>query len=316
MLKKVLLFDESYLMYKSYFGMHDKHLKTEISGEEIITSTIFGFLRELIMIKERSDYQAFIVCADSPPYIKKQRYKTYKEKRGSKAKIPSFAYERDILEAILYDLRIPVVHARGFEAEEVAKVVLKGNAHVESMDLYSSDEDCYCLLSNKTSLVKSVKGNLEYFMVEDLRYKYGVTPRQFVSWKCLTGCSSDEVEGINGCGKKYASILVSKFGSLDGIYESLGEIDKMGKKFSKIASSLRSVKDSGELEKIKFLICMGHPKKLEIKVPEEKLNFEEILEVIEARTFLKGRPLRFLKNIKKENPFYLKELRLIPKFNE
>src|SRR6185295_3606256 len=60
---------------------------------------------------------------------------------------------------------------------------------------------------------------------QKVREKYGLNPSQVVDYKALVGDSSDNYPGVSGIGPKTAADLINKFGSLEGIYENLGEIN-------------------------------------------------------------------------------------------
>ena len=58
-----------------------------------------------------------------------------------------------------------------------------------------------------------------------IREKYGVGASQLIEVKALMGDSSDNIPGVAGIGEKTALDLISRFGSVDAIYENLDTID-------------------------------------------------------------------------------------------
>ena len=58
----------------------------------------------------------------------------------------------------------------------------------------------------------------------EVEAKTGVLPGQVVDWLCLVGDSADNIPGAPGIGPKTAAELLKRFGSIDGIYQRLGEI--------------------------------------------------------------------------------------------
>ena len=54
-----------------------------------------------------------------------------------------------------------------------------------------------------------------------IREKYGVEPHQLIDVKSLMGDSSDNIPGVPGIGEKTALALVSRFGSLQGVYDNI-----------------------------------------------------------------------------------------------
>ncbi|MBQ5810005.1 MAG: DNA polymerase I, partial [Clostridia bacterium] len=66
----------------------------------------------------------------------------------------------------------------------------------------------------------------------------GLTPDLLIDLKALMGDSSDNIPGVAGVGEKTATDLISRFGSLDNIYENLDSLD--------IKDSLRQKLESGK----------------------------------------------------------------------
>ncbi len=225
---KILVIDGNYLVYKSFFAFKNRHLTVEKDGIEITTSAIFGFVREIIKLTLEQKYN-FIICAwDCPPYIKKIRVPSYKER--PKKDIQSLSDEKIILIELLNDLKIPSIFSKGYEGEEVAASVIK-KLEKYHVDLYSNDEDCYALLSQRTHLVntkkrhkKDRKTSFVAFTTRDLKEKYKVTPKEFIQFKALTGCKSDKVDGVVGIGPVTASALINEFKTVKNIKNNIEKI--------------------------------------------------------------------------------------------
>ena len=54
--------------------------------------------------------------------------------------------------------------------------------------------------------------------------KYGVQVEQFVDYKALVGDKSDNIPGVRKIGPKAAQTLLTKYGTIDGIYEHIEEL--------------------------------------------------------------------------------------------
>ncbi len=57
-----------------------------------------------------------------------------------------------------------------------------------------------------------------------VKAKFGVFPEQIADYLAITGDSVDNIPGVPGIGPKGASALLNHFGSLDSLWERLGEI--------------------------------------------------------------------------------------------
>ena len=305
---EIVVIDSSYLTYKSFYALKNKHLFVKKDGEKIITSAVFGFVREVINLTTKYKYN-FIICAwDAPPYIKKTKVSSYKER--PRTDTPELISEKEIIKAIMFDLNIPSIIAKGYEGEEVAASIID-RLNDNKIDLYTNDEDCYALISNRTSIVNSKDASLIRFKAENLNKKYKVTPEQFTHFKTLTGCKSDHISGVEGIGPVYASWLINKFGTISGIMEN---IDRIEKEKPKIAEKIiRSMKDRSIMVS-KYLVKINRPKKLLQIIPSESLTYNEILEYLEANSFLRGSNLIALKFIKKNQRKLIKKIRKVVKW--
>ena len=54
--------------------------------------------------------------------------------------------------------------------------------------------------------------------------RYGIAPQQIPDFKGLKGDPSDNIPGVSGIGEKTATKLIQQFGSIEGIYEHIGEV--------------------------------------------------------------------------------------------
>jgi DNA polymerase I len=290
---KLLILDSSYLIFKSYFAFKDRQLKVERDGEEINTSAIFGFIREIIHMKTNEKYNFIISVYDSPPYLKRQLSDTYKDRPDKKITIPSFNEEKILIQAILFDLGIPCVYKQGYEGEEVAKSLILKFKDKHKIDFYTNDEDCYALIDKNVALIKTNKGETIKFNTDDLKEKYNVTPKQFVQMKALTGCKSDNITGITGVGPVTASKLINEYGTVNNVIKNIDNIKQKNLRI-KIENAIAS----GDLLLSKKLTKIEAPKNLKLHKPDEELTYIDILEYIDAQSFLKGSNKLILKNIK------------------
>lgn len=307
----ISIIDSSYLSYKSYFAFASNHLSVVRDGEEIITSAIFGFVRELLSLTDYG-YQTIICVWDTPPYYKKDKIQTYKEKR--KKDIPSLANEREMIKGILYNLNIPSLYAKTYEGEDVASYIINKMGHNREIHFYTNDKDCYALLDNNVQLINTVfnrklkRSELTYFSIEDLEKEFGVTPKQFSEMKTIMGCASDNVQGVVGIGPKKASDLISHYKTVRNVYFNLDQLKP------KLAEKLINAKNDGSLNESKFLTTIVPPPKVELFVPKIKLSFEQILGYIEAYSLLKGANKLQLVKLRERNKSRIEELQRILKW--
>ena len=297
---KTVVIDSSYLVYKSHFAFQNNQLAVVKDKRKILTSAIFGFLKEIIRLYSDYKYDFIIAAWDSPPYIKKQIYSKYKQNR-KKIDIPDLSTEKTLIKAILYDLNIPCLAAKGYEGEEVASSIIeKVNGDT---DLYTNDEDCYALISPTTSLINTNydkfarRSMLNLFTLESLKKKYKTTPKKFIQMKILMGCKqSDNVPGVEGIGPSKSSELINKYDTVKGVFEN---IDIIEKEKPAIAKKLIKAKQEGIINIARKLTKIEKPTNITLFKPEQNYSYKEILQYLEAKTLLAGTNSIVLKSIKK-----------------
>ena len=85
--------------------------------------------------------------------------------------------------------------------------------------------------------------------------KYGLTPEQMIELKALMGDSSDNIPGVAGVGEKTALDLITRFDSIDYIYDHIDEIDvKEG-----VRGKLKNDKDNAYFSRWLGTICKEAP---------------------------------------------------------
>ena len=93
-----------------------------------------------------------------------------------------------------------------------------------SSTIISSDKDLLQLISDEVT-VKLLKSNDHIMMTPEVfRETYKVDPIRMIDLKALMGDSSDNIPGVKGIGEKTAINLLTKYGSLDGVYENIDSI--------------------------------------------------------------------------------------------
>ena len=113
-----------------------------------------------------------------------------------------------------------VLRFRGVEADDIAAHLVK---HRDKYDLgniwlVSSDRDWDLLIQEGVSRFSYV--TRKETTVDTWKDQYDVPQEEYISLKCLTGDSGDNVAGIPGIGPKRASSLIRDYGSAFEIYDA------------------------------------------------------------------------------------------------
>ena len=100
-------------------------------------------------------------------------------------------------------------------------------------------------MDDYTTVWLTKKGITELDIMDEksIKEKYGFAPSGIIELKALMGDSSDNIPGVAGVGEKTALSLLQKYGTLDGVYEHIGEIS------GKLKEKLENDKDKAYLSK-------------------------------------------------------------------
>jgi len=250
------LIDAYGLIYRSYFGFMNRPLKNQ-AGMNV--SALFGFARTLVNLLDegvpvaeggndssqnrnftlrKAELLAVIFDSRVPTF----RHKMYSEYKANRQKAPDDLHAQvPLVEEFLSALKIPSLVHDGFEADDIiATLAEKCRAEKRGCYILSSDKDLLQLVGNgiwemrPTKAVK-IDGVPPYELVgaDEVKSEWGVAPEKVLDLLALTGDSSDNVPGVRGIGEITAVKLMSRYGSLDGIYENIAGIEgSIGRKLA------------------------------------------------------------------------------------
>ncbi len=214
-MKKLLVIDGNSILNRAFYGV--KPLST---AEGIPTNAIFGFINILNKNLEavKPDYAAVAFDLKAPTF----RHKMYDGyKAGRKGMPEELAAQLPYAKQAVTILGLTVLEKSGYEADDIlGTLAALADDDTESYIL-TGDRDSLQLINDKTTVLLATNAEPITFNRAAFVEKYGVQPEQFVDVKALMGDSSDNIPGVPGVGEKTALKLISEFGSLDKLYESL-----------------------------------------------------------------------------------------------
>ena len=131
-------------------------------------------------------------------------------------------YIRRALEA----LRIPILEAEGFEADDVIGTLAREAAEQQhEVFIVSGDKDMMQLVTPTVKILNPQKDNLildPAKVVEVL----GVPPEKVVDVMALRGDSVDNIPGAPGIGDKGSVELIQEFGSVEAVLDRASEVKR------------------------------------------------------------------------------------------
>jgi len=151
-------------------------------------------------------------------------YEGYKANRAAmpedlKRQIP---YIRRSLEA----LRIPILEAIGFEADDVIGTLAREAAESgHEVYIVSGDKDMMQLVTSHVKILNPQKDNLILDPAKVLEV-LGVPPEKVVDVMALRGDSVDNIPGAPGIGDKGSVDLIVEFGSVEAVLDHAAEVKR------------------------------------------------------------------------------------------
>ena len=228
--------DASSYIFRAYFAI--RHLST---SKGFPTNATYGFTQMLLkLLKDEKPEYLVLVFDSKEPSFRKQEYEAYKANREVPPDdlLPQFASIKQVVDA----LNIPRLEIPGFEADDIIATIAKKLVPKESpVVIVTGDKDLMQLVNHHIVLLDTMKD--KRIDETGVKEKFGVRPEQVVDVLGLMGDSSDNIPGVPGIGPKTAGQLIQTFGSMEQLYERLGEVS--GKK----AGDLKTHRDQAFLSK-------------------------------------------------------------------
>ena len=228
-MQNLYLIDGHAVMYRYHHAFYNNPL---ITSKGINTSATWGMANLVTTILKNYPASHIAVIFD-PPYRtwRKELYPEYKANR---------THADDLtpqLEMAFHMLKVWGVYSSAFrplEADDALGILAK-MAEAQGIQTYivTKDKD-FCQLVNDNikllDLGKTVGKDEATIIDRDaVKARHGVFPEQIVDYLTLLGDTSDNVPGVEGVGKKGASELLTKYGTLDEIYKNIDSFTKKRK---------------------------------------------------------------------------------------
>lgn len=233
-MKKLLVIDANSIINRCFYGV----MQPLTAPDGLPTNALFAMVNVISaqLSGVEPDYAVAAYDVHHPTF----RHEMYSEYKVGRHETPpellaQFPYSKDIFTA----MGVSVVERAGYEADDVLGTLsmqAERDGDVETF-LLTGDRDSLQLISDRTCVLLCTNKETVRYDRQTFRDKYGVEPEQFVDVKALMGDSSDNIPGVAGIGEKTALKLISEYGSLDNIYDTLEE--------SKHTPSLRAKLEGG-----------------------------------------------------------------------
>lgn len=221
---KLFLIDGHALIFKMYYAFLGRPM---VNSKGADTSIIFGFTKYLLELIQREQPSHIAVAFDPPGGTFRNRM--YPEYKANRTETPQLVIDSlEPLTKIVRALDIPVLMVPDFEADDVIGSAAKRFAS-EQLDVYmvTPDKDYGQLIDAHIFQYKPGRSGSdnEILGVPQICEKYSISsPSQVIDILALCGDSADNVPGVQGVGPVGAAKLLSRYGTMENIYEHLSEL--------------------------------------------------------------------------------------------
>lgn len=222
-------------------------------------------------------YAEVAICCDSGRSFRKDVAESYKANR--EAAESTLVHQIRLAQEQLEADGFPVWSVKGFEADDLIASAVAKLSPFKPVLVVTADKDLLQLVGPNVRVKSASNGTV--MDAEAVKAKFGVWPGQMRDYLTLVGDKSDNVVGAKGIGPKNAADLLSKFDSLDELYQELKSVGaaSVGVKPS-IAKSLTDYEPI--METTRTLITL----RTDVELPMEQLSVPRVPK--DAETFDAG----------------------------
>lgn len=236
-MRKLVLVDGNAIAHRAYHALPP--LSKRADGQ--LTNAVYGFFSMVLKIVVDLNPDHLIVCFDrAAPTFRKQMFSGYQATRPKMD--DGLSGQFTIIREVLDKAKICVFDLDGYEADDLIGTLARQATEINTnttnttnkpisnenqVIILTGDRDMLQLVNHSVLILAPIVGvtKMILFDTDKVREKYGLEPHQFIDYKALVGDSSDNYPGVTGIGPKTASDLINRFGTLEGIYSNLGEIN-------------------------------------------------------------------------------------------
>ena len=222
-MKKAILIDGNNILFRSYYATSYSGVIMK-NSKGFPTNALYGLINMLnkIIIEEKPTH--IMIALDKGKTFRHEKYLDYKA--GRKEMPEELKMQFPVAKEVIESLGIKWIECEGYEADDIigtfAKEIDRDPEFIGT--IISSDKDLLQLISEDVD-VKLLKSH-DYIRMDKQVFfdTYQTEPIHMIDLKALMGDSSDNIPGVKGIGEKTAISLISKYSSIDNLYNHIDEI--------------------------------------------------------------------------------------------
>lgn len=292
--KKIVLLDTHAIIHRAYHALPEF---MNSRGEP--TGAIYGLATMLFKIISELKPDYIIACYDLPK--KTFRHIAYDDYKAGRAKTDDALVAQLIRSKEFFKaLSIPMYECEGFEADDLLGTIAEETKSISNLDVIiaSGDMDTLQLVEGARVQVYTLKKGINdtiLYNEEKVKERFGFNPIYLPDYKGLRGDPSDNIIGIKGIGEKTASILISKYGTIEKMYKDIKKFPEIFKSLG-ITERVFELLKNGEDEAIfsKTLATIRRDAPIDFKLPVN--TWKEVVRPDKVATFFKEMEFKSLQD--------------------
>jgi len=222
---RLFLVDAFNLIFRAYHARQRMGVPPMRTSRGSSTEAVYIFhnmIRRLVKAFA-PEYLAVAYECEGPTF-RDQAFENYK---ATRTETPSELLEQfPIIERMLGALRVPILQAQGYEADDVIGTVARRIAAAGTdVVIVTSDKDMLQLVGDRISVLDPMKNDTMYDAAKVKEFK-GVGPERIADLLALVGDTVDNIPGAPGIGDKGAVALLEQYGDVESVLEHAAEVTR------------------------------------------------------------------------------------------
>lgn len=236
---RLLAIDGNSIMNRAYYG-----IRVLSNKKGVYTNALLGFMN--IYFKNAGEVMPDSVAVAFDLRTPTFRHKAVASYKANRKGMPEeLAMQMPLIKEILTGMGIKIIECEGYEADDVLGTLARlCTEHSDECFILTGDRDSLQLVNdNVTVRLATTKETVNYTSAK-FREDYGFEPINLIDLKALMGDSSDNISGVAGIGQKTATTLVTKWTTVENLYEHLEEADITKGVRTKLENGRESARES------------------------------------------------------------------------
>ncbi|MWV66114.1 DNA polymerase I [Helicobacter saguini] len=210
---QVILIDTFGFFFRSFYA-----LPPLFNSKGFPTSLLTGFANLIFEIFKKNKGCCIIFTLEGHDNKRKEIYKDYKANRSEAP--ADLLLQLPVAVEWLQKMGLKTLQINGYEADDcIATLSHLAQAQGFQVRIISHDKDLYQLINENVIIYDY--GKKRVITAAECVEKFGVSPRDFITYQSIVGDSSDNIPGIKGIGAKGAVKILEHFKSLESLYDSI-----------------------------------------------------------------------------------------------